>query len=159
VLHKLIEEVLTRELAEDVAALGRRAQELMGQLPEGDTEAANRPQPNELAQTVLRTLALPDIVDCRSKLVPEFALYDLETSGLAQSALAGRADAVAFEGDRPSIVVDWKSDVAPDVESIQFHASQLLDYMRVIGCMRGVLVYMTTGLVHWVEGSGKSDPS
>jgi hypothetical protein len=87
----------------------------------------------------------------RPKLVPELALYDLEVSGLAQSALAGRADAVVLEGERPSIVVDWKSDVAPDLESIQLHASQLRDYMRVTGSTRGALVYMTTGLVHWVK--------
>jgi CRISPR-associated exonuclease Cas4 len=149
-LHKLIEEVLTRELVEDRTALERRAQELMGQLTEDDTEAANRPQPDELAQTVLRTLALPDIVEFRPKLIPELALYDLEASGLALSALSGRADAVTLEGGRPSIVVDWKSDVAPDLNSIQIHASQLRDYIRAIGSLRGALVYMSTGLVHWV---------
>ena len=76
----------------------------MAQLTEGDTSAPNRPQPDELAQSVLRTLALPDIVDLRPKLVPELSLYDLEVSGLAESALAGRADAIVLESERPSIV-------------------------------------------------------
>ena len=65
--------------------------------------------------------------------------------------LAGRADAAALEDGVASAVVDWKSDVAPTPEDVQLHATQLQHYITAIGVQRGALVYMTPGIVRWVE--------
>ena len=66
------------------------------------------------------------------------------------TALAGRIDAIAFEGEQPSVVLDWKSDVAPTEEDICDHTRQISDYLAATGAPRGALVYMTLGAVRWV---------
>jgi hypothetical protein len=109
------------------------------------------PDASELAHTVLRTLAIPDIAALRPRLLPEFQLYDLESSDTALAPMMGRADAVAFEGNRPSVIVDWKSDIAPEPAIVALHAAQLRDYLRASGAARGALVYMTPGIVQWVK--------
>ena len=80
------------------------------------------------------------------------ANLDAEGSTSAINCVAGRADALVLEEERPSLVLDWKSDADPDAESVRVHAIQLRDYLRATGAPRGALVYMTTGRVHWVEG-------
>jgi hypothetical protein len=67
------------------------------------------------------------------------------------TALAGRIDAVAVENSLASVVLDWKSDIAPTEEDVRIHAGQLQDYLHVTGAPRGALVYMTSGVVRWVE--------
>jgi len=62
-------------------------------------------------------------------------------------ALTGRADALVLDGDLVSVVVDWKSDVAPTNTDKLAHAGQLLKYMGACGAPRGALVYMTSGTV------------
>jgi hypothetical protein len=52
------------------------------------------------------------------------------------TALAGRIDAIAFEGRQPSVVLDWKSDVAPTERDMRDHARQLSDYLDAIGAPR-----------------------
>jgi hypothetical protein len=75
--------------------------------------------------------------------------------GLATSlAVAG---AIAYDGDNAEVVVDWKSDVDPDERDMRFHAGQLEDYLHATGAARGMLVYMTPGVVRWVGAFG-SDP-
>ena len=69
-------------------------------------------------------------------------------SNPAATALAGRIDAVAVEA---SVVLDWKSDIAPTEDDVRIHAGQLQDYRHVTGAPRGALVYMTSGVVRWVE--------
>jgi CRISPR-associated exonuclease Cas4 len=147
VLHKLMEEVLTGELDEDFGALARRGKELMRQLA---TTGIVMPDAEELGRTVLRTLAIPDIAILRPQLVPEFPLYGLHTSEHLLVPLIGRADAVLLEDGHPSIVLDWKSDIAPEPDDIQDHATQLRDYLQVTGASRGALVYMTLARVHWI---------
>ena len=67
------------------------------------------------------------------------------------TALAGRIDAVAVENSLASVVLDWKSDIAPTEEDVRSHAGQLQDYLHVTGAPRGALVYMTSGVVRWLE--------
>ena len=55
------------------------------------------------------------------------------------------------------MVVDWKSDVDPSDADIRFHAGQLEDYLRATGAPRGALVYMTPGLVRWVDAGVKEN--
>jgi hypothetical protein len=148
VLHKLMEELLTGELQEEFGALAHRGAELIRQAA---TTGQVAPDAQELAHTVLRTLAIPDIAPLKPKLVPEFPLYGLHTSEQLLVPLVGRADAVFVEDGRPSIVIDWKSDIAPQPTDIQVHAAQLRDYLQVIGASRGALVYMTPARVHWIE--------
>jgi ATP-dependent exoDNAse (exonuclease V) beta subunit len=66
------------------------------------------------------------------------------------TALAGRIDAIALEGGQRSVVLDWKSDIAPTEQDMRDHAGQLSDYLRATGGPRGAIVYMTSGLIRWV---------
>jgi ATP-dependent exoDNAse (exonuclease V) beta subunit len=150
ILHKLMEEILTGEIAEEAQALASRAEVLMRELVIDSTSEGKAPSKDEIARTVLKTLGLPDITALRPALVPELPVYDMFDDG--QTALAGRADAVALEDGIASAVLDWKSDIAPTNEDIQTHAAQLRQYMTAVGAARGALVYMTSGTVHWIGG-------
>jgi ATP-dependent exoDNAse (exonuclease V) beta subunit len=156
ILHKLMEEVLTGELAENLTALAPRARELMNELSVEPTSKDALPATDEIAATTLKTLHLPEIATLRPELVPEFPLYAMLSTDPDRTALAGRADAVAFENSQPAIVLDWKSDVAPTIQDVRIHAEQLHDYMVAIDAPRGALVYMTSGTVHWVEARGSA---
>ena len=54
-------------------------------------------------------------------------------SNPAPTALAGRIDAVAVENSLASVVLDWKSDIAPTEEDVRIHAGRLQDYLHVTG--------------------------
>jgi hypothetical protein len=95
-------------------------------------------------------LHLPEIAALRTRLVPEWPIYGLIADGDGPKALAGRVDAIAYEGNRAEVVIDWKSDIDPDETDMRFHADQLKDYLRATGATRGALVYMTPGFVRWV---------
>ena len=64
--------------------------------------------------------------------------------------LAGRADATAYEGAVPAVVLDWKSDVAPTTQDRAQYRGQLQEYMTAIGAGRGAVVYMSVGEIAWV---------
>jgi ATP-dependent exoDNAse (exonuclease V) beta subunit len=148
-LHKLMEEVLTGELAEDVASFAARARQLLGELVL-DAAGTALPDVDEIATTAWRTLQLPDIAAMRSRLIPEWPIYTLLTDRSEPTALAGRIDAIAYENGEATVVVDWKSDVDPSETETRNHASQLEDYLRSTGAPRGALVYMTAGKIRWV---------
>ena len=154
-LHKLLEEVLTGELVEDVGRFANRARELVAELVLDPDDGDGLPDADEIAATAWRTLQLPDIAALRERLTAEWPVYALLEDRSNRSALAGRIDAVAYAGDRAEVVVDWKSDVDPSDADIRLHAGQLEDYLRATGAPRGALVYMTPGLVRWVGGYHK----
>jgi hypothetical protein len=56
---------------------------------------------------------LPEIAALRAELVPEFPVYGMLGDAADQTALAGRADAIAVRDGQVSVMVDWKSDVPP----------------------------------------------
>lgn len=147
VLHKLMEEVLTGEIAEVPAALARRAEELiraLGKLPVADPVAGLAP--DELAGCVIRTLTLPEIVALRPALLPEFPVYALRTEDTELVATVGIADALTVSAEgRPVLVVDWKSDVDPDPPTLDHYRSQVRAYLDMTGAERGLIVLMTTG--------------
>jgi ATP-dependent exoDNAse (exonuclease V) beta subunit len=147
-LHKLMEEVLTGELDDELETLALRASELLSQLATTGSSAA-LPDPHELGATIARTLALPEIATLRPGLVAEVSmfgtLHDADTL-----SLAARADALYVEDGQPKVVIDWKSDVQPSERDIAFHAAQLRTYMRATDAPRGALVYMSSGQVHWL---------
>ena len=151
VLHKLIEEILSGELEETHFALASRAETLMLQLVTEDNGRPGLPAKDEIATTALRALQLPGIAELRPMLVPELTLFGLTDTDNAQTALSGRADAIAFDGARASVILDWKSDVAPTAEDTQLHTGQLRHYIAAAGAQRGALVYLTTGMIHWIE--------
>jgi ATP-dependent exoDNAse (exonuclease V) beta subunit len=153
-LHKLMEEVLTGELAEEIISFAGRARALLAELVIDAAEDEGLPDCDEIAATAWRTLQLPDIAARRARLVPEWPIYALLADGASLSALAGRIDAIAFEGDQIEVVVDWKSDIDPDETDMRRHAHQLEDYLRATGGLRGALVYMTLGVVRWVTVGG-----
>jgi ATP-dependent exoDNAse (exonuclease V) beta subunit len=152
-LHKLMEEVLNGEIVADVARFSDRARELLAELIIDAADGGPLPDVDEIAATVWRTLELPEIVALRERLRPEWSIYSFVAGEHAQTALAGRVDAIAFEGDQPDVVIDWKSDVNPGEAEMREYASQLGDYLRATGARRGALVYMTAGSVHWVSAA------
>ena len=48
---------------------------------------------------------------------------------------------------QPCIVVDWKSDIAPDPQTLDHYCAQVLSYLVVTGAARGLIVLMTSGTV------------
>ena len=149
-LHKLMEEVLSGELVEEVERFANRARELVAELVLDPDDGDALPDADEIAATAWRTLQLPDIAALRDRLTPEWPVYALLEDSSKRRALAGRIDAIAYAGDRAEVVVDWKSDVDPSDADIRLHSGQLEDYLRAAGAARGALVYMTPGLVRWV---------
>ncbi|MCA1367196.1 UvrD-helicase domain-containing protein [Bradyrhizobium sp. BRP14] len=150
-LHKLMEELLNGELSGEVPALAARARALLAELVADIQAGAPLPDADEVALTAWRTLRLPDIVALRPRLVPEWPIYHMVADQLGPVALAGRVDAVAFDGHVPSVLIDWKSDIAPTEQDLRGHARQLSDYLEATGAARGALVYMTPGVIRWIS--------
>jgi ATP-dependent exoDNAse (exonuclease V) beta subunit len=148
ILHKLMEEVLGGELADDGEALKARAGDLAGQLlPRGMTLEEAALDQSELAASVARTLALPEVSSIRSRLFPEAPVAASFENGEI-SATYGVADAVAVtEAGAIDIVLDWKSDVDPDTRVINGYRAQVADYLRTVGAKHGMIVFMTSGKV------------
>jgi ATP-dependent exoDNAse (exonuclease V) beta subunit len=149
ILHKLIEEVLTGESGDGKSDLETRAVDLIRQI---GLEPAMDPKtglcPNELASTIVRTLALPEIAALRQRLVAELPVFGSTVREGEEVLLSGQADAVALE-DTGAIdtVIDWKSDVAPDPTTISRYRQQIGDYRKQTKAKRALLVFMTTGQV------------
>ena len=149
ILHKLMEEVLTGETPDDRNSLLVRAAELLCQLGiEPASDARQGIAPAELGETVLRTLALPDIAALRPRLVPESTVYGRLGSDQAETLVSGIADAKEVDVlGRLAPVIDWKSDVAPSVTQIEHYRMQIDLYRGHSGARRALLVFMTTGRV------------
>jgi ATP-dependent exoDNAse (exonuclease V) beta subunit len=153
ILHKLLEEVLTRETDEDVAALQARASELLAQLGLADNEdSAVGLSSSEMASTVHRALQLPDVAALRPRLLPEFRVYAGVQAGQEISLTAGIADAVASdETGRVKAVIDWKSDVDPAPDQIDIYRAQVRYYLGATGAQLGLVVFLTSCRVERVE--------
>ncbi len=156
ILHKLMEEVLTGETAQDEAALRARAAELLTQLGLADTDDASfGPSSMEIAATADRALQLPEIVELRSRLSPEFRVYAGTAEAQNLTLTAGIADAVAAnEAGYIEVVVDWKSDVNPGQPQMALYRDQVRDYLAATGAQRGLIVLMTLGRVEEVHADG-----
>jgi hypothetical protein len=64
--------------------------------------------------------------------LPELCVSGMVGDEVGQTALAGRADAVAVRDGQVSVAVDWKSDVAPTAEDIRAQAGQIRHYMAAL---------------------------
>jgi ATP-dependent exoDNAse (exonuclease V) beta subunit len=149
ILHKLLEEVLTGETADDIASLTERASVLIGAIgkPATDDPAAGL-SPDELAGCVTRTLALPEIVELRPTLSPEYPVYATAEIDGGEQATAGITDATSFGPDgTPRVVIDWKSDVQPTPETTDHYRAQVRNYLDMTGTERGLIVLVTSGQV------------
>ncbi len=141
VLHKLIEEVMTTETAE--ADLETRAASLIEELGAVDAVEAE-----EAAEAVARALALPEVGELRPRLVAEADLAFLAAGPGGERLTIGVADALALtETGAVDVVIDWKSDVAPDRAALDGYRRQMADYLEAVGAMRGLIVLMTEGRV------------
>ena len=149
ILHKLVEEVLTGETAENLPDLHARAEELIRALGQPVVEdAAVGLAPAELADCVVRALSLPDVAVLRPRLVPEFPVYAATGADTHEEAAAGIVDAIAFDANgAPEVVVDWKSDVTPTPETVNHYRTQVRSYLEMTGAGRGLLVFMTFGAI------------
>jgi ATP-dependent exoDNAse (exonuclease V) beta subunit len=152
VLHKLMEEVLTGETADDQASLRARGSDLLAQLGLADAEdPACGPSSSELAGAVERALHLPEIAALRRRLVPELRVYAAAAVERTMTLTAGIADAIALDDTgRIEAVVDWKSDVDPALSVIDAYRAQVRDYMAATGAKIGLVVFMTSGHIERV---------
>ncbi len=74
-----------------------------------------------------------------------------------ETATAGIADALTLAADgRPAVVVDWKSDVNPDAQTLDHYRAQVRAYLDMTGAERGLIVLMTTGAVISVAPSART---
>lgn len=145
ILHKLMEEIINGETAEDASDIEDRAALLKEHL---GIEPTAEPQPAELAATVLRTLALPAVQALRPRLIAELPVFGAGRVGDEEVLTSGQADAIALdENGEVDVVVDWKSDVAPSPAAIDHYRQQIGDYRRLTGAGRAILVLMTAGTV------------
>lgn len=145
ILHKLMEEFLTTELAFDVTAVTLRAQELLSQM--SPPTGARLPDMSEMAQCALRAIALPEIAGRWEWLIPEVPVWGFGEGYM----LAGRADALAIKDGQVEVAIDWKSDVDPSPAARRAYASQLGDYLEATGAGEGLLVFLTSGEVVRVQ--------
>jgi ATP-dependent exoDNAse (exonuclease V) beta subunit len=149
VLHKLVEEVLTGETTDAVSSLTKRATELLSQLgisPTADAKLGLAPV--ELAETVAKTLHLPEVAALRPRLVPEHTIYGWQMNTKGEVLVSGIADAVAADpAGNIEIIVDWKSDVVMNAGKLNAYRGQLDAYRKNTGAARALLVLMTAGTV------------
>jgi exodeoxyribonuclease-5 len=144
VLHKLMEEVLTGETGDDAAALTARAAQLSAMCGSPD----NALVPEELSATVLRTLALPEVSERRSRLIPEYPVYGCADVDDETEIIAGIVDAVALDdAGAMEVILDWKSDVAPTASTTNDYMRQVSTYLRATNAALGLIVFMTAGIV------------
>ncbi|MFZ5747859.1 MAG: UvrD-helicase domain-containing protein [Pseudomonadota bacterium] len=149
VVHKLFEEVLTGETAADSESLAVRAGDLIRELGrQSEVDPALGLSAGEIAGAVVRTLALPEIVSMRGRLMPELPVYGASEHNGVEIATFGIVDAL-FLGDdgRPEVVIDWKSDVNPSAGASEHYQLQVRRYLEVTGIPRGMVVFVTDGMV------------
>lgn len=149
VLHKLLEEILTGETVDDPIVLTARADDLIRSLgAEAGHDPACSLSATEITSTVLRTLILPDIAAVRARLIPELPVYAAEEIDGVERAISGIVDAMCIGLDgKPELIIDWKSDVKPDVATAEHYRSQVRRYLEITGVAKGLVVFMTAGEV------------
>jgi len=138
ILHKLMEEILTGETPEERDGLLARAAELLSQFGvEAATDPSRGITPAELAGTVLRTLALPEVAILRARLVPESTVFGANAADEGEVLVSGIADAIALGVDgQIEAVIDWKSDTQLSAKTLDHYRTQLQVYCDNTGGLR-----------------------
>jgi exodeoxyribonuclease-5 len=145
VLHKLMEEILTGET--DVTDVEARARELIEQVVAADAGKVPELHAREIADCVNRTLAIPEIVAIRPRLIPEMGTSGSKRDGNVEILTMGVSDAMAFDQGKADVVVDWKGDLRPSAQTVGMYKAQVGDYVKMTGANRGLIVFMSTGSV------------
>ena len=133
ILHKLMEELLTGEVEETA----RRCR-IAGAPPAGSTglsgsEAA--PDAAEIAATALRTLAFPAVAEIAGAISCRKSV-STRRGKTGRCWLRAAPTRYAGKDGQPSVVFDWKSDVAPsDADRLAYRGSFL--NMRGPSAQRG----------------------
>jgi exodeoxyribonuclease-5 len=155
IIHKLLEEVLTGETEDDLSVLAERAGALIGALGQPIVEdPAKGLSAAEIAGCAARTLALPEIAALRPMLVQEFPVYASALVGDVEQATAGVTDATSFAANgKPQVVIDWKSDVNPAPETVEYYRAQVRNYLGMMEIENGLIVFVTSGTVVPVKAS------
>jgi exodeoxyribonuclease-5 len=155
VLHKMMEETLTGELKPEHEQLEARGHELILQLgAEPASDSATGPSPAEMGDTILRALEIPLVKQYRDRLVPEYTVFAGSTEENRVSAVAGIADAVVFgEAGKVELVIDWKSDIAPNAATRAEYRDQIREYITSLNCPKAFIVYMTSGQMEEVKNN------
>jgi ATP-dependent exoDNAse (exonuclease V) beta subunit len=146
-LHKLMEEMVTGELAGDEVALAERAGQLAAELRAFEGEEELHPNPDECAATAIRARQMPELISLWPSLQAEVPLFAVDADDVL---IAGRADALSVVNGRIEVVIDWKSDLNPTAAERAAYVGQVAAYMRVTGAPRGALVYLSRREVVWV---------
>jgi hypothetical protein len=148
VLHKLMDEILNGIIPDDAGKLAERARTLicrLGSVPSEDPKKG--PCPQELADTMVRTLNLPIVLDNRSRLVPEINVHwvDEQRPG-SLKLVSGFVDVIATdEAGGVDLGIDLKSDIELIPAASKEHRAQLRQYMKATSCPLGAVVYITLG--------------
>jgi len=80
--------------------------------------------------------------------------------GTRREGGTGIADALTIDADgRPEVVVDWKSDVSPDQQTLEHYRAQVRAYLDMTGAERGLIVLMTSGTTIPVAPSPQPIPA
>jgi hypothetical protein len=110
------------------------------------------PHATELAATISRTLAIPEIAARRSRLIPEMTVFSAAGTDAARIYVGGVADAVAYDANGAvELVIDWKSDVNPSARQIELYQQQIRDYLAATGAPNGLLVFVTPARLLWIR--------
>jgi exodeoxyribonuclease-5 len=93
----------------------------------------------------LRALAIPEIVGCRSRLLPEITVFSAQADDKTTTYVGGVADAIAYQPTGTiDLVIDWKTDVNPTTQQVELYRAQLRDYLIATAAPEGLLVFVTT---------------
>ncbi|EQD57952.1 UvrD/REP helicase, partial [mine drainage metagenome] len=77
----------------------------------------------------------------------------------AETATVGVADALTLTTEgHPAVVVDWKSDVSPNPQTLDHYRVQVQAYIDMTGAERGLIVLMTPGVVIPVQPTSTPNP-
>ena len=142
VLHKLLEEMLGHELGQGPEAVERRAAELLRHLLPVPSEASYSSRSGRDGGDGAGGDAVAGSGSHLARPRPggDGASARSSSQGSARP-LAGRADAVMLDSEGGiALVVDWKSDVAPEANDIRTHEGQLALYLLVDRRTTGALV-------------------
>jgi hypothetical protein len=149
ILHKLLEEVITGEMLEDLPGLTARAAALAVELP--DAPGVMTFDPSEAARSVLRGLELPDIQAVKTRMVAECSIASSLQIDESEEITLGVADAVVPSPDGGiELIIDWKSDVDPSPAAVSHYRAQVSAYLKATRASEGLIVFLTRGVAERV---------
>lgn len=103
----------------------------------------------ELAASELLIRVRDFVADLAAGTVPtELRIAFPDGLSANHSANLAAAASVSFDiAGKPTVVMDWKSDVQPTAETLNHYRAQVRAYLDMTGTDRGLIVLVTTGQV------------